>query len=267
MTNKVLDRMNVDQVNLAGWPHVQLTRKQFAELMLQDCKLNEAENFSHLPKLAFSMNGQALSLCSTSDEFKSAMMKADYIQADGQSLIIASRLIDSRNSLPERIATTDFFHDAAEVATANNLKFYFLGASEDMISAAVAEVRKTYPDLNVVGYRNGYFDIKDEEEICKAITESGADVLWVGMGKPKEQLFCIRNRERLKGVSWIKTCGGLFDFLCGRNKRAPQWMQDYGLEWAHRTLSDPKRFLWRYLTTNVHTILILWNGRNVRSHD
>ncbi len=253
--------MNVDQVNLAGWPHVQLTRKQFAELMLQDCKLNEAENFSQLPKLAFSMNGQALSLCSTSDEFKSAMMNADYIQADGQSLIIASRLIDSRNSLPERIATTDFFHDAAEVATANNLKFYFLGASEEMISAAVAEVRKTYPDLNVVGYRNGYFDIKDEEEICNAITESGADVLWVGMGKPKEQLFCIRNRERLKGVSWIKTCGGLFDFLCGRNKRAPQWVQDVGLEWAHRTLSDPRRFLWRYLTTNVHTIYLLLKNR------
>tara|TARA_Y100000296_G_scaffold23707_1_gene27988 strand:+ start:957 stop:1751 length:795 start_codon:yes stop_codon:yes gene_type:complete len=253
--------MNFNHVDLGGWPHVQLTREQYAELMVQDCSPNKAEGFSCLPKLAFSMNGQALSLCSTSDEFHSAMLKADYIQADGQSLVIASRMLDSKNCLPERIATTDFFHDAAEVAIAKKLKFYFLGASEEMINAAMANVEKAYPELNVVGYRNGYFDIDDEEEICKAIVDSGADVLWVGLGKPKEQLFCIRNHERLLGVSWIKTCGGLFDFIGGRNKRAPQWVQDVGLEWAHRTLSDPRRFLWRYLTTNLHTIYLLLKNR------
>ncbi|KZZ46255.1 glycosyl transferase [Thalassolituus sp. HI0120] len=205
-----------------------------------------------------------MSLCSTSVQFGKAMEQADYIQADGESLVKASRFLNKGDALPERIATTDFFHDAAEYAVKYGLKFYMLGASEEMSLEAEKNIRKQYPDLQIVGRRNGYFDEAQEEKICKEIVASGADVLWVGMGKPKEQLFCIRNKERLKGIPWIKSCGGLFDFLSGRNKRAPQWMQDAGLEWAHRTLSDPKRFLWRYLTTNIHTIFLLVLGSKDR---
>lgn len=252
---------NPSFVYLGGWPHVQLTRQGFAELMARDCLLQQKSDEALPPKLAFSMNGQAMSLGASSVEFGAAMKKADYLQADGQSLVKASHWFDKEHCLPERIATTDFFHDAAEVAIPLGLKFYLLGASEEMSLEALNQIKKQYPTLQIVGRRNGFFTEAEEGSICAEIIESGADVLWVGMGKPKEQLFCIRNQERLKGLGWIKTCGGLFDFLSGRNKRAPQWVQDSGLEWAHRTLSDPRRFLWRYLTTNIHTIYLLLTAK------
>ena len=261
MTNKSIEELLIiedpEVVYLAGWPHVKLTSKGFAELMARDCLRAKKSKGDIYPKLGFSMNGQAMSLSATSEEFKKAMLKADYIQADGESLVKASRIFDRNNSLPERIATTDFFHDAAKIAIETGLKFYFLGASEEVSAKVLKNIANLYPDLQVVGRRNGYFTELEEETICEEVIASGADVLWVGMGKPKEQFFCIRNREQLKGLPWVKSCGGLFDFLSGRNKRAPQWLQDAGFEWAHRTLSDPKRFFWRYLKTNTHTLLIL----------
>jgi len=249
--------------HVGGWPLVALGRKEFAELMAKDCMGARESRGNVLPKLAFSMNGQALSLAESQGQFRDAMLRADYIQADGQSLVIASRYL-SKMPLPERIATTDFFHDAANVAERDGLSFYIFGASDVEHQKAVENIRKTYPNLKIAGHRNGYFKPEEEAIICADIVASGADVLWIGLGKPKEQVFCVRNLQILKGVAWIKTCGGLFDFISGRNSRAPRWMQEYGLEWLHRLACDPKRFLWRYFFTNAHSILIFarksWRG-------
>lgn len=233
-----------------------LSRADFALLMLSDCERANMSETKPLPKLAFSMNGQALSLADQSGPFREAMKIADYIQADGQSLVIASRYLSNR-ALPERIATTDFFHDAAAVAQTNGLSFYILGASEKDNQRAIDKIRELYPTLKIAGYRDGYFSEKDEADICSEIVASGADVLWVGLGKPKEQVFCIRNLERLRGVGWIKSCGGLFDFLSGRHSRAPMWMQRFGLEWLYRMALEPRRLFWRYFVTNIHSIFIL----------
>jgi N-acetylglucosaminyldiphosphoundecaprenol N-acetyl-beta-D-mannosaminyltransferase len=253
----------LELVHIGGWPLVRLNRKNFANLIAADYLANCESSFKQSPKLVFDTNGQGLSMAQTDKKYQASMQEADYIHADGQPLVFASRYLSSA-PLPERIATTDFFHDAASLAQEKGLKFFLLGASEEVNRQAFETVQKLYPNLQLVGRRNGYFNEADEEAICRQIVASGADVLWVGMGKPREQLFCIRNRERLRGVTWLKTCGGLFDFLAGRNERAPQWMQDMGLEWLHRMLRDPRRFFWRYLTTNFHALYLLWAHRNKR---
>lgn len=253
----------LELVHIGGWPLVRLNRKKFANLIAADYLANCESAFKQPPKLVFDTNGQGLSMAQTDKKYQASMQKADYIHADGQPLVFASRYLSSA-PLPERIATTDFFHDAASLAQEKGLKFFLLGASEEVNRQAFETVQKLYPNLQLVGRRNGYFNEADEEAVCRQIVASGADVLWVGMGKPREQLFCIRNRERLRGVTWLKTCGGLFDFLAGRNKRAPQWMQNIGLEWVHRLLRDPRRFFWRYLTTNFHALYLLWAHRNKR---
>lgn len=243
---------------LGGWPHVALSRKKFAELMLLDCK---NKNQIAVPKLAFSMNGQALSLTRTDANFRSAMEKADYIQADGQSLVLASRWL-SNTKLPERIATTDFFNDAAEVASENSLRFYFLGATEEVLAGAIKNIKEQYPDLVIAGSHAGYFSEDEEGDICEDIVSSGTDVLWIGLGKPKEQIFSVKNKEKLAGVGWVKTCGGLFDFLSGKNSRAPFWMQKVGLEWFYRMCLEPRRLFARYMVTNIHAIFILATGKH-----
>ena len=224
--------------------------------MVADCFAARKASQKTAPKLFFSINGHAISLSKTNYYYHCALKAADYIHADGQPLVFASKLF-SHTPLPGRVATTDYFHDAALAGQQNGLRNYFLGASEKMNSTAVKKISKLYPKLKCAGSKHGYFRQNEESALCQEIVDSGTDVLWVGMGKPKEQLFCIRNLERLHGVGWVITCGGLFDFIGGRNKRAPKWMQDAGIEWMHRLSQDPKRFLWRYLITNIHAVCLL----------
>ncbi|ROH92159.1 glycosyltransferase [Stagnimonas aquatica] len=220
--------------------------------MLADCLAARLSATPVTPKLVFSSNGQGVALAGTDLFFAKAMEQADWIHADGMSIVLASKR--ATTSLPERVATTDFFHDAAEVAVANGLSFYMLGGTEQQNRKACEAIAQLYPQLKLVGRRNGYFKPEEEEMVCADITNARPDVLWVAMGKPAQELWCVRNRDRLGGVAWIKTCGGLYAFLAGDAVRAPEWMQRWGLEWLHRALQEPGRLLWRYLVTNPNAI-------------
>src|SRR5690606_24880736 len=97
---------------------------------------------------------------------------------------------------------------------------------------------------------NGYFKRDDEDAVVAEINAARPDIMWLGLGVPLEQQFVARNLDRLTGVGLVKTSGGLFDFISGKNKRAPGWMQACGLEWLYRMWLEPRRLAMRYLTTN-----------------
>jgi N-acetylglucosaminyldiphosphoundecaprenol N-acetyl-beta-D-mannosaminyltransferase len=229
-----------------------VSRKQMTELMTGDCLA--ARGGERVPRLVFSLNGNSVAAVATDDAARKIYDAADLIHADGQPAVFASRL--TRNPIPERAATTDFFHDAAKAASEHGLRFYLLGSTEQ-VNARCAEVMgETYPRLEIAGRRNGYFSREQEGEICEEINRSGADVLWVGLGVPLEHEFCIRNKHRLK-AGWIVTCGGCFNFAAGDYVRAPQWMQNLGLEWLHRLAREPRRLFWRYAVTNPLALYLL----------
>lgn len=165
------------------------------------------------------------------------------------SLVKASRYV-AKEPLPERIATTDFFHDAAEVARENGLSFYILGSTPENNAAVCARLAQLYPGLRIAGAQNGYFSATEEPAVIQAIQEAKPDVLWVGMGFPKQALFSLRNREAFRGIAWVKTCGGLYEHILELHPRAPVWVQKAGFEWLHRALCEPRRLLWRYIKTN-----------------
>jgi N-acetylglucosaminyldiphosphoundecaprenol N-acetyl-beta-D-mannosaminyltransferase len=238
-------------VTIGRLPTAVVTAEEMAAQMVADCiaaRKARANGQPLRPKVVFSSNGQGVSLAGDDADFRAIMLQADMIHADGMSVVFASRLLGK--PLPERVATTDFFHNAARSASLTGLRFYMLGASEAQNMRACQAVKAMYPDLQIVGRRNGYFSRDDEEAICKDIVASGADVLWIALGKPKQEEFCVRNREMLRGIGWLKTCGGLYAFLAGADKRAPLWMQKAGFEWAYRACQNPRRLVWRYLSTN-----------------
>lgn len=246
-------------VPIGGFHTVIATAAQFADRMTADCLAARAARgagASISPKLAFSSNGQGVSLAGVDPEFASVMNQADFVHADGMSVVFASRL-PGRTRLPERIATTDFFHDAAEAAMKAGLSFYILGGSEEQNLNAYDAIQKLYPTLRLAGRRNGYFSRDEDAAVCAQIVASEADVLWVGLGKPLQERWSVANRERLAGVGWLKTCGGLYAFLAGEAVRAPAWAQSAGLEWAWRMLQEPGRLAWRYLVTNPHAIYLM----------
>lgn len=230
-----------------------LSRTGMSDLMVSDCLA--ARSGGPSAKLVFDVNGHALALSFWSTDFRNSLAGGDLIHADGQAIVAASRALTS-SPIPERSATTDFFHDAAVAAGRNGLRFYLLGATEEVNARCESKMKALHPELQIVGRRNGYFAQSDEPAICDAINASGADVVWVGLGKPNEQAFCIRNKSRLK-AGWIVTCGGCFNYVVGNYPRAPQWMQNTGLEWLHRLVTNPRKLFWRYLTTNPVAIYLL----------
>eukprot|EP01037_Dinobryon_pediforme_P008160 gene8160-8244_t len=208
------------------------------------------------PQYITSANGQVLSMVASNATIRALFDKADLIHADGQPMVIASRKLKGC-SLPERAATTDLVHDVARLAAAQNATFFMLGAHEDVNRRACEKLVQLHPGLIIAGRRNGYFSSAEEAAVIADINAAKPDILWVSLGVPLEQSFIVRNLDRLTNVGVIKTSGGMLDFLSDKRSRAPQWMQDWSLEWLYRTLLEPGRLGPRYLVTNFHAAMLL----------
>jgi N-acetylglucosaminyldiphosphoundecaprenol N-acetyl-beta-D-mannosaminyltransferase len=251
--------LQVPTVEVGRMLIARLDRASTADLIITEALRRRSKSKRLLPAYFTSANGHVLSLVATSGLVSWLFAEADLISADGQPMVLASRWL-TRTPLPERVATTDLFHDVAVRAMGHDLGFYFLGATAEENAKAVSQVRARYPALRIVGARDGYFSRADEPAVVKEIAKLRPDVLWVALGVPREQEFIIRNRRQLRGVGVAKTSGGLFNFLSGTQRRAPDWMQSGGLEWLHRTALEPRRLLWRYASTNLHASYLLLVG-------
>ena len=218
------------------------------------------------PLYLTSANGEVLARCSTEPMTDRLFRAADLINADGQPLVTVSRL-KSSTPLPERVATTDLFHVVARKAQAAGLTFYMFGADEAENARAVANVRKLYPRLRIVGHSHGYLKGDALRAKVDEINALAPDYLWVALGVPYEQAFVEEYSPLLPNVGVIKTSGGLFNFLSGSRPRAPRWMQIAGLEWAWRIWLEPRRLFWRYLTTNPRALYLLFNKSRPSDND
>jgi N-acetylglucosaminyldiphosphoundecaprenol N-acetyl-beta-D-mannosaminyltransferase len=147
----------------------------------------------------------------------------------------------------------------ARKAAATGLTFYTFGANEAENAAAVANVRKRHPTLRIVGHCHGYLRGDAMRAKVDEINVLAPDYLWVALGVSYEQAFVAEFSPRLTKVGMIKTAGGLFNFPSGSRARAPEWMQNAGLEWAWRIWLEPRRLFWRYFTTNPRALYLLFN--------
>jgi exopolysaccharide biosynthesis WecB/TagA/CpsF family protein len=247
------------EVRIGGIRTARLSRDALARTMLSDC-LAARDLPEQSPKLVFAVNGHVIALSARDANFARIFAGADLIHADGQAAVFASRLL-TPTPIPERSATTDFIHDAAKVAAEHGLRFFLLGATEETNAKAADILRQTYPGLQIVGRRHGYFGPDEEDDICDQINLTRPDVIWVGLSVPLEYEFAARNKDRLR-AGWLVTCGGCYNFITGAYRRAPRWMQSAGLEWLHRLIREPKRLFWRYAVTNPLAIFLLLTRTN-----
>jgi exopolysaccharide biosynthesis WecB/TagA/CpsF family protein len=235
-------------VTMGGFQVAVLDRQEAARTMVEAASKRRGRPFYFT-----SINGEVIARANVDPSIAALFAPADQILADGQPLVIASRWL-CRKPLPERVATTDLFHDVARLAQEKGLTFYLFGADETENRRAVAAVRAAYPDLDIVGHCHGYLCGAALEARLAEINRLAPDILWLGLGVPLEQKFVRDFADRLPNVGLIKTSGGLFNFLSGKNRRAPRWMQRTGFEWLWRTFLEPRRLFWRYLTTNPRAL-------------
>jgi N-acetylglucosaminyldiphosphoundecaprenol N-acetyl-beta-D-mannosaminyltransferase len=254
---------SVPRISLGGLRLAVLDLEQTADFMIN---MVFPQRRVSRPLYLTSANGEVLARCSTEPMTDRLFRSADLINADGQPLVTVSRF-KSALPLPERVATTDLFHVVARKAQAAGLTFYMFGADEVENATAVANLRKLYPDLRIVGHSQGYLKGDALRAKVDEINALAPDYLWVALGVPYEQAFVEEYGSRLSNVGVIKTSGGLFNFLSGSRPRAPQWMQNVGLEWAWRIWLEPRRLFWRYLTTNPRALYLLFNKSRSSSPD
>ncbi|WP_197700926.1 WecB/TagA/CpsF family glycosyltransferase [Sphingobacterium mizutaii] len=187
-----------------------------------------------------------------------AVVNCDIINADGQSIVWASRIL--KQPLPERVAGADLMINLMDLAGEKGYKVFLFGAKEEIVSKVAKMYRDKFGNQVIAGYRNGYYAEGEEEAIAKTIAESAAQMLFVAISSPKKEIFLNKYKDIIK-TPFIMGVGGTFDVISGHIKRAPIWMQKAGLEWLYRTYQEPKRMWKRYLITNTKFIELLFREK------
>lgn len=181
----------------------------------------------------------------------------DIINIDGMGVVWGARLLG--HDVRERVSGVDLFHELLAMSARKGYSVYLLGAKDEIVGETARRVQQLYPGLKLAGYHHGYF-WDDEEAMVKKVHDSGAQLLFVAITSPKKENFINRWRERL-GVTFVMGVGGTFDVVAGKVKRAPLWMQKWGLEWLYRVIQEPRRMWKRYLVTNTQFAWMLFKAK------
>lgn len=226
---------------------------------------------SRQSKVVYICNVHSVVTARSDEEFRESLEHADMATPDGAPIAMMIRLL---SGLPQpRINGPDLMWKYCGHAAATGQTMYLLGGTERTLDALNSRLSSAFPDLRIVGsYAPPFRPLtqREDDEITDRINSSGAAVVWVGLGCPKQEKWMHTHRGRVHAV--MIGVGAAFDYHAGVLPRAPLWMQNFGLEWLHRLVKDPVRLWRRYLYCNTKFLLFAalqignyWAHANKRS--
>jgi len=192
--------------------------------------------------------------------FRQCLNECALTTADGAGIVWATRYLG--RPAPERVTGTDLLPALAQRCAERGYRLYLLGAAPGVAEAAAQRLQQLAPGLQVAGTYAGSPAPAEEEAMLARIAGSDADILCVAYGAPAQDLWIMRNRARLS-VAVAMGVGGAYDFIAGKQRRAPLWMRHAGLEWFYRLYREPWRWR-RMLALPQCTILVILKGRKKR---
>jgi len=213
--------------------------------------LSEAEVLKQLDYgVVFTPNVDHIILIHNDPDFAEVYEDADYRLCDSKILYFVSRFLGT--PIREKISGSDFFPDFCQYHKDNeDIKIFLLGAKEGVASQAQENINAKIGRPIIVGVQSPSFGFEKNEqeslEIIEIIKNSGANVLAVGVGAPKQEKWIHKYKAQLPNIKIFLAIGATIDFEAGNKKRAPKWVSESGLEWLHRLFSEPKRLWRRYL--------------------
>ncbi len=194
----------------------------------------------------FFLNAHCFNLSLKNSAYKQALLNSNHLLNDGIGIKIGAKR--KGIELAENMNGTDLIPKLLSCCATENKKAFLLGASDEVIVKAREHFQKQNPSLDIAGVHSGFFD--DDQLICAMINDSKADLLVIGMGVPKQELWLDKNKQHLHSVKLAVAGGAIFDFSAGAVSRAPQWVQNMGLEWLYRFTQEPTRLFRRYFIGN-----------------
>lgn len=190
------------------------------------------------PSIVATANAEMILNATHDAELKKILNSASLVVPDGAGTVWAARHLGK--SMPERVAGFDLVQELMKVSPRKGWKFFLFGAAPGIADKAKLKAETLYPNVKIVGTRNGYFKPEDEPEIISQIKNSRADILLAALGVPKQEKWLFKYKDELKIPVSIGV-GGTFDVMAGVVKRAPLWMQQARLEWLFRAMLQPSR--------------------------
>lgn len=209
------------------------------------------------PHMVVTADSSAVVLAQRDPELRDIINSADLVTPDSVGILWAARRFGT--PLPERVSGVDLVGLICERASRSGHSVFLLGAAPGVAAAAADKLVERYPGLQIAGTHHGFFDHSNSAEVVEMIRASKPHVLFVAMGIPLQEKWIHRHLDEL-GVPVAMGVGGTLDVISGRVKRAPEWMQRHGLEWAHRLASNPRKIR-KCLTLPVFAYLVLRAGR------
>ncbi len=185
-----------------------------------------------------------------SPAFRTMVNDSTFSFADGMPLVFALYLLYGIKQ--DRIAGMDFMADALRACESNNLSVFLYGSTQQVLESLSKYMQVSFPQLRVAGMISPPFRLLTEDEnssMIEQINSSGAHLVFVGLGCPKQEIWMAKNSARINAC--LMGVGGAFEIYSGHAKRAPEFMRKVGLEWFYRFIQEPKRLFKRYATTNT----------------
>ncbi|MFD1672922.1 WecB/TagA/CpsF family glycosyltransferase [Agrilactobacillus yilanensis] len=216
-------------VQIMDVPFIKATNRAFLEQLQQDITQKNR-------RFIVTANPEIVLYAKDHPDYLTTIKAADYITPDGIGIIKASTAL--KTPLPERVTGYDTMIALLKKADQQHLKVYLVGAKPEVMARVVTKIQTTYPGIDLCGYHDGYF--KDDTKILADIKAQQPQLVFAGLGYPKQELWIKENYHLTNGI-WMGV-GGSFDVLSGLTKRAPKFWQDLHLEWFYRLLKEPTRF-------------------------
>ncbi|NMB26672.1 MAG: WecB/TagA/CpsF family glycosyltransferase [Tissierellia bacterium] len=197
-------------------------------------------------KTIYTPNTEIVMAAKDDRDIRDIINAGDLVTPDGIGLIYGSKI--KKKPLKERVTGFDLSIKILEIANEKGYSLFLLGGKDGVAKAAGENIIKKYPNIELVGYHHGYFkgshighnNHEEELSIIHRINEVKPDIIFAGLGFPKQEIWIDANKNRLKGKVIIGN-GGTMDILSGNAKRAPEVFQKLGLEWLYRLIKEPSR--------------------------
>lgn len=195
-------------------------------------------------------------------EFKDAYNNAELVLADGMPLIWISKYLGT--PIVEKISGSDLLPKVCEMASKKSYKVFFLGAAPGVAEKAAKNLQNKFDGLNICGYYSPKLGFENDEieilNIIEKINNCNPDILALALGTPKQEKFIYKYKDKVNAKVTLNI-GAAIDFEAGKVKRAPKWMQNFGLEWFYRLCKEPERLFKRYLIDDMKIIKIVFKYR------
>jgi N-acetylglucosaminyldiphosphoundecaprenol N-acetyl-beta-D-mannosaminyltransferase len=190
------------------------------------------------------INAYSVVLANKDEDLKSALNASDLVHPDGIGIWLAAKILFKIRPLC-RFNWTDHGDDFLKICEENRWRILFLGSTKDVLIKASEKIKRKFPRLQLVGTLNGYEDL-NSETLIEEINSKNPDILYVGMGTPKQEKWIYNNAEKIN-CRVIQSVGDLFNLFAGEKVRGPKFFRKIGFEWFFRLLSSPKKYSGRYL--------------------